>query len=76
MMTMKKVMHLKKKMGKRLMIKNKMMSHSLSSLMWLTFVQTYLLGRPSNVYEFALIVWTLILMEEIVGVMYLFVMNF
>jgi len=44
--------------------------------MWLTFVLTYLLGRPSNVYEFALIVWTLISMETIVGVVYLFVMNF
>ena len=53
-----------------------MMSHSLSSLMWLTFILTYLSGRPSNVYEFALIVWTLISMEAIVGVMYLFVMNF
>ena len=76
MMTMKKVMHLKKKMGKRLMIKNKMMSHSLSSLMWLTFLLTYFLGRPSNVFEFALIVWNLISMETIVRVMYLFLMNF
>ena len=48
------------------MIKNKMMSNSLSSLMWLTFVMTYLLGRPSNVYEFTLIVWTLISMKAIV----------
>ena len=72
----KNIMHLKKKMLKKLMIKNKMMSHSLTSLMWLTFVLTYLLGRPSNVYEFALIVWTLISMEAIVGVKYLFVMNF
>jgi len=76
MMIMKKVMHLKKKMPKKLMIKNKMMSHSLSSLMWLTFVLTYLLGRPSNVFKFALIVWTLISMEAIVRVMYLFLMNF
>jgi len=44
--------------------------------MWLTFVMAYLLGRPSNVYEFALIVWDLFSMEAIVGVMYLFVMNF
>ena len=69
MMKMKMVMHLKKNMPKKLMIKNKMMSHSLSSLMWLTFVMTYLLGRPSNVYEFALIIWTLISMEAVVGVM-------
>jgi len=47
MMTVKMVMHLKKKMPNKLMIKNKMMSHSLSSVMWLTFVITYLLGRPS-----------------------------
>jgi len=76
MMTMKKVMHLKKKMEKKLMIKNKMMSHSLSSLRWLTFVLTYLLGRQSNVFEFALIVWTSISMEAIVRVTYLFLMNF
>ena len=76
MMTMKMVMHLKKKMLKKLMIKNKMKSHCLSSLMWLTFIITYLLGRPSNVYAFLLIVCTLISMEAIVGVMYLFVMNF
>ena len=76
MMTMKMVMHLKKKMPKKLMIKNKMMTHSLSSLMWLTFLLTYLLGRPSNVFEFALIVWTLISIEAIVRVMYLFLMNF
>jgi len=76
LMTMKMVMHLKKKMLKKLMINNKMMSHSLSSLIWLTFITTYLLGRPSNVYEFVLIVWTLFSMEAIVGVMYLFVVNF
>ena len=76
MMTMKMVMHLKKKMPKKLMIKNKMMSHSLSSTIWLIFVLICLLGRPSNVYELALIVWTLISMETIVGVMYLFVMKF
>ena len=76
MMTMKMVIHLKKKMSKELMIKNKMMSHSLSSFMWLTFVLTYLLGRPSNVFEFALTGWTLISMETIVRVMYLFLMNF
>ena len=44
--------------------------------MWLLFVLICLLGRPSNAYEFALIVWTLISIEAIVGVMYLFVMNF
>ena len=71
MMTMKMVMHLKKKIPKKLMIKNKMISYSMSSLIWLTFILTYLLGRPSNVYEFALIVWTLVSMEAIVGVMYL-----
>jgi len=76
MMTMKKIIHLKKKMLKRLMIKNKMMSHSLSSLMWLTFVLTYLLGRLNNVFEFALIVWTLISMEAIVRAIYLFLMEF
>ena len=70
MMAMKMVMHLKKKMPQKLMIKNKMMNHRLSSLMWLTIVMTYLLGRPSNVYEFALIVWTLISMEAIVRVIY------
>jgi len=76
MMTMKMVMHLKKKMSKKLMIKNKMMSHSLGTLMWLTFIWTYLLGRPGNVYQFTLIVWTLISMEAIAGIMYLFVMKF
>ena len=75
-MTIKMVMHLKKKMQKKLMIKNKMMSHSLSSLMWLTFVLTYLLGRLNNVFEFALIVWTLISMEAIVRVINLFLMEF
>jgi len=44
--------------------------------MWLTFILTYLLGGPNNVFEFALIVWTLISMEAIVRVMYLFLMNF
>jgi len=44
--------------------------------MWLTFTFTYLLDRPNNVYEIVLTVWTLISMEAIVRVMYLFVMNF